>query len=74
MWPTRPFIYKAGHRGRAEEGWAASSDVVEVWLALPPTALPVPSFVPLCAPSRRHLAWRMRRCGSVGASSSDVEQ
>ena len=50
----------------------AGSDVVEVWSALPPTALPVPSFVPLCAPSRRHLAWRMRRFGSVGASGLEV--
>ena len=44
----------------------------EVRSALPPMAVPVPSFVPLCAPSRRHLAWRTRRCGSIGASGLEV--
>ena len=29
-------------------------------------------LVPLCIPSRRHRAWRMRGCGSVGASGLEV--
>ena len=48
-WPARPSVYdaEAGHRGRAE-GQVATWSIVRS--ALPPTALPVPSFVSLVHP------------------------
>ena len=53
MWPTRPFISKAGHQGRAEgqvAAWLMWGQPYILRRCLPPR------LVPLCTPRRRHMA------------------
>ena len=68
---TRKAGYPLGRAPRAKGG--AGSDVVDSRSALYPTAVHVPSLVPLCVARYRHLAWPSGRqrasvcaCGGTG--------